>query len=87
MVVDHLYSIGVAIPETKHEAVAARELDGIGTLAITLESMDLVGGLLQLPRAIAALQPIDQVVDLVLDLLGIESALALGESLAAPASP
>ena len=87
MVVDHLYSIGVAVLKAKDEAVAARELDGIGTLAITLESMDLVGGVLQSPRAVAALQPTDKVVDPVLDPLRIESALALGESLGAPTAP
>lgn len=35
-----LYSIGVTVVEAKVEEVAARELDGMGTLATTRESMD-----------------------------------------------
>ena len=34
MVVDHLYSIGVAVLEAKDEAAAAREFDSMNTLAI-----------------------------------------------------
>ena len=45
--------------------------------------MDLVTSVLWIWRAVAALQSIDQAVDVI----GKEAALALGESLGAPAAP
>lgn len=67
--------------------MAARDCDGIGALAVTLESMDLAADTLQRVAGRSATQMLQQPFALSLNLVGEEAALALGESLGAPTAP
>ena len=89
VVVDHFHIVddGLAVlvlPEPEDDAVAARDRDGIGALAVTLESMDLAADTHQRVEGRSAIQMLQQSCYLALDLAGELAALALGESLAAP---
>ena len=92
MVVEHLYIVDEflsvrGLTEPEDDTVTARDRDGIGTLAVTLEPMDLEAASLQRVDGRAAIQILQQPLDLALDLVGEQAALALGESLGAPAAP
>ena len=50
--------------------MAARDRDGIGALAVTLESMDLAAETLQRVEGCSATQVLQQPFDLALDLVG-----------------
>ena len=89
VVVDHFHIVDdgfavLVLPEPEDDAVAARDRDGIGALAVTLESMDLAADTLQRVKGRSAIQMLQQPFDLALDLVGEQAALALGEALGAP---
>lgn len=65
MVIHHFYIVGIAALEAKVDAVAAPDRNGMSTLAVAGQSMDLVSSLALDRRDLAAPRAFQHIVDLV----------------------